>query len=119
MAALVGLFLDSSLFIVLHRLLMCTGQAVYYARNLQYRVVVIDDGSKVHVELCPAPDAPGASDSIHNTLHIHTGWNHDRVAIYNGECRGQIDAIARFGAFGVDGVAPSEQDFGSGNDDVD
>src|SRR5580704_9373632 len=58
----------------------------------------------------------GALHIVHYSLDVDAHRYRHTVADDNGEDGGQVNAVSGFGAFGVDGAAELEQDFGSGGD---
>ena len=104
---------------VLHGLVLCAGHAVDDAGDLDHGAVGKNDRCKVHVELRLALDAPAAHHAVNNSLHVDACRDHDAVADHHGKGGGKVDAVAGFGALGVDGAAQLQQNLGAGGHRVD
>jgi hypothetical protein len=75
----------------------------------------------VHVELrlFGADAAAGADDAVDDSLDIDAGGDNDAGADDDGKDGVEIDAVTGASAFGVDGAADFEEDFGSRGDQDD
>ena len=75
----------------------------------------------MHIELrfFRADTASGAHNAVDNALHVNAGRDHDAVADDGRERGVEINAVARFGALGVDGAAGLKKDFSARRDEND
>ena len=117
--SLVPVLLDSSFAIIFYRLLTCTGKAIHETGNLHHRAIGKNHRGKVHIQLRLSLHAPCAHNAVHHTLDINPGRNHDPVADNDRKSRSEVDAIAGFGAPGIDAAAQLQQYLGAGWDGVD